>query len=46
METMDLGIDLPNAISIDNVGFLSNGCTTYTGNKEGAKMFVIKYSYL
>ena len=46
MMTMDLGIELPFSLNIDNEGFLIIGCTTYTGNKEGAKMFVIKYSYL
>jgi hypothetical protein len=45
MKTMDLGIELPNALNIDNEGFLIIGCTTYT-KKEGAKMFAIKYSYL
>ena len=43
MKTMDLGIELPNALNIDNEGFLIIGCTTYKRNKKGAKMFVIKY---
>ena len=46
MKTMDLGIELPFSLNIDNEGFLIIGCTSYTGNKEGAKMFAIKYSYL
>jgi hypothetical protein len=37
------GIELPNALNIDNEGFLIIGCTTYKRKKEGAKMFVIKY---
>jgi hypothetical protein len=43
MKTIDLGIELPNALNIDNEGFLIIGCTTYKRKKEGAKMFVIKY---
>ena len=43
MMTMDLGIELPFSLNIDNEGFLIIGCTTYKRNKKGAKMFVIKY---
>lgn len=41
--TKDLGIKLPFSLNIDNEGFLIIGCNRYTENKEGAKMFVIKY---
>jgi len=43
MKTMDLGIELPFSLNIDNEGFLIIGCNRYKGKTEGAKMFAIKY---
>jgi hypothetical protein len=39
---MDLGIELPYSLKIDNEGFLIIGCNSYK-RKIGAKMFAIKY---
>jgi hypothetical protein len=43
MKAMDLGIELPYSLNIDNEGFLIIGCSRYKGKDGGAKMFVIKY---
>jgi CTP synthase (UTP-ammonia lyase) len=39
---MDLGIELPYSLNIDNEGVLIIGCNSYK-RKIGAKMFAIKY---
>ncbi|CAC5385612.1 unnamed protein product [Mytilus coruscus] len=40
--TQNIGIILPYSLSVDSSGFLVIGCTSYNGEDDKAKMFVVK----